>query len=102
ALLLCVRSFADPRYVVPLGIALGAAQLVRTFTLAAVGAVVIALLLARRWRAVAIVVVLAAAIPAWWYVHQQQVHGNALAYSRPTPSTPLLDRRPVRFYVDPG
>ena len=102
ALWLCVRSFRDGRYVVPLGVALGLAQLVRTFALATVAAVAVAFLVARRFRALALVLVLAAAIPAAWYVHQQQVYGNALAYSRPTPTTPLLSRRPARFYLDPG
>jgi len=102
ALWLCVRSFRDGRYVVPLGVALGVAQLVRTFALATVAAVVIVFALARRWRQLALVLALAAAIPAAWYVHQQQVYGNALAYSRPTPHTSLLERRPARFYFDPG
>ncbi len=102
ALWLCVRSFGDGRYVVPLGLTLGLAQLVRTFALGTVVAVAIALLVARRFRALALVLVLAAAIPAAWYVHQAHVYGNPLAYSRPTPSTPFLERRPARFYVDPG
>jgi hypothetical protein len=102
ALWLCVRSFHDRRYVVPLGIVLGLAQLTRTFALATVASVALALVLARRWRALAVVLALAAVVPAWWYVHQQEVRGNALAYSRPTPPKPLLERRPARFYVDPG
>ena len=102
ALWLCVRTFADRRYAIALGVALGAAQLVRAFTLWTVAAVAIALLAARRWRELAIVLVLAAAIPAPWYVHQRLTYGGSPVFNRPTVSKPLYERRPLRFYVDPG
>ncbi len=102
ALWLCVRTFADARYAWALGVALGAAQLVRAFSLWTVAAVVIALLLGHRWRQVAIVVVLAALIPAPWYAHEVDRYGTPLVFNRSAPATPLLDRRPARFFVDPG
>lgn len=102
AIWLCVRTFADPRYAWALGVALGAAQLVRAFALATVVAVAIALVAGRRWRALAIVAVLAALIPAPWYVHQDQRYGTPLPFNRSTPHTPLLERRPASFYLDSG
>jgi hypothetical protein len=111
ALWLCVRTFADPRYAWALGVALGATQLVRVPGLWTVGVVLLALLVARRRRELAIAAVLAALIPAPWYVHQVvEYDGNPLF---PRPATPLAhtgqgeakpiwERRPVRFYVDPG
>jgi hypothetical protein len=103
ALWLGVRTFTDRRYAVPLGVALGAAQLVRAFSLWTVFVVLLALAVGRRWRELAIVIVLAAAIPAPWYIHQRIVYGGSPAFNRPcTVCKPLLERRPVRFYVDPG
>src|SRR4029078_11325450 len=54
ALWLLLRTFADRRYLWALGVALGAIQLVRAFTLWTVGAVALALLAGRRFRDVAI------------------------------------------------
>jgi Dolichyl-phosphate-mannose-protein mannosyltransferase len=102
ALWLCLRTFRDPRYAWALGAALGAAQLVRAFALWTVAAVVLALLVGRRRRELAIVVVLAALIPAPWYVHETVKYGTPLAFNRSAPSTPLLERRPASFYLDPG
>jgi hypothetical protein len=102
ALWLCVRAFADRRYAVALGVALGAAQLVRAFALWTVAAVAIALLAGRRWRELAIVVVLAALIPAPWYVHQRIEYGGSPVFDRPTVSKPIYERRPASFYFDPG
>jgi hypothetical protein len=115
ALWLCVRTLADRRYVWALGVALGAIQLVRAFTLWTVGAVVLALLAGRRFRELAIVVLIAIAIPAPWYVHQRNEYGGSPAFAgRPTTAQgregndvtaapkPIWERRPVRFYVDPG
>jgi 4-amino-4-deoxy-L-arabinose transferase-like glycosyltransferase len=102
ALWLCLRTFANSRYAVALGVALGAAQLVRAFALWTVAAVVIALLLGRRWRELAIVVVVAGLIPAPWYIHQQLTYHGSPVFNRPTTQKPLYERRPVRFYVDPG
>ena len=103
ALWLCVRTFADPRYGWALGAALGAAQLVRAWALWTVAAAAIALFAGRRWRELAIVVVLAALIPSPWYIHQRLKYGGQPQFPQPvTSSKPLLERRPVSFYVDPG
>jgi Dolichyl-phosphate-mannose-protein mannosyltransferase len=102
ALWLCVHTFAERRYASALGVTLGAAQLVRAFALWTVLAVVIALAAGRRWRELAAVVVLAAAIPAPWYIHQRDKYGGSPVFNRPTVTKPLWERRPLRFYVDPG
>jgi hypothetical protein len=102
ALWLCVRSFADGRNLVPLGLTLGAAQLVRPEALWTVGVVAVVLAVARRWRSLLLVVVLSALVAAPWYVHEYDRYGSVLVYPVPTPATPLLERRPARFYVDPG
>jgi Dolichyl-phosphate-mannose-protein mannosyltransferase len=102
ALWLCVRTFADRRYAPALGVALGAAQLVRAFALWTVVAVVIALVAGRRLRELAVVVVLAGAIAAPWYIHQREKYGGSPVFNRPTVTKPLWERRPARFYVDAG
>jgi 4-amino-4-deoxy-L-arabinose transferase-like glycosyltransferase len=102
ALWLCVRSFADRRYVLALGVTLGVAQLVRAWALWTVLAVLIAFVLARRWRELAVVVALAVLIPAPWYVHQRVEYGRVFAFNRPEPTEPFLERRPARFFFDPG
>jgi hypothetical protein len=102
ALFFCVRAFADPWYAVPLGLTLGAGQLVRAFALWTVAAVAIALFTGRRWRPLIVTLVLAAAIPAPWYVHQRVEYGGSPVFNRPTVEKPLLERRPLAFYVDPG
>ena len=103
ALWLCVRTFADPRYAWGLGAALGAAQLVRAWALWTVAAVAIALVAGRRWRPLAIMLALAVLIPAPWYIHQRLKYGGQPQFPQPsTSSKPLLHRRPLSFYVDPG
>jgi 4-amino-4-deoxy-L-arabinose transferase-like glycosyltransferase len=105
ALALCVdllQRSASWSLSAALGITLGAAQLVRAFSLWTVAAVVIAVASARRWRELALVLVLAAAIPAPWYIHQRSTYGGSPVFNRPTKSKPLYARRPLRFYVDPG
>jgi hypothetical protein len=118
ALWLCVRTFADRRYAVALGVVLGVDQLVRVAALWAVAASVIALAVGRRWRQLAVVVVIAALIPAPWYVHQTLRYGGKGLYgatpgygnvssgpgatSRPTGHRPFWARRPAGFYLDPG
>ena len=110
ALWLCVRTFADWRYVFALGATLGAAQLVRAFALWTVAAVVIAFVAGRRWRELAIVLAIAAVIPAPWYAHQWQTYGSPI-FPRPATAEareptgkpkPIYERRPFGFYVDPG
>jgi hypothetical protein len=111
ALWLCVRTFGDPRWVWALGVSLGATQLVRAWGLWTVAAVAIALAVGRRWRELALALVLAAAIAAPWYVHQRLVYGGSPAFPQSTTTQgrnesgkpkPVWERRPVRFYVDPG
>lgn len=85
-----------------LGVTLGAAQLVRAFSLWTVAAVMLALLAGRRWRELALVLVLAVAIPAPWYLHQRDTYGGSPVFNRPTQQKPIWERRPVSFYVDPG
>jgi hypothetical protein len=114
ALWLCVRTLADRRYAVGLGIALGLAQLVLAAALWAVVAVAAALALGRRWRALAVALALAIVIPLPWYVHEQTTYSGLAPFPRPpTPAArtggrqsgkpkPWWDRRPLRFYVDPG
>ncbi len=98
ALWLCVRTFANPRYAWALGVTLGAAQLVRAWALATLAAVALALLLARRWRALAIVCVLAVAIPAPWYLHQRTTYGGQPQFPQPAQGTHL----PAGFYYGLG
>ena len=98
ALWLCVRTFANPRYAWALGATLGAAQLVRAWALATVAAVVLALLVARRWRALAVVCLLAIAIPAPWYIHQRTTYGGQPQFPQPAQAKPL----PGAFYYGLG
>ena len=103
ALWLCVRTFADPRYAWAVGVALGAGQLVRAWALVTVAAVLIALAVGRRRRELVIVAVLAALIPSPWYVHQRLKYGGQPQFPQPAISKkPLLERRPLSFYFDPG
>ena len=111
SLWLCIRTFNDPRYAVGLGVALGAAQLVRAFALWTVAAVLLALLLGRRFGVLVPVVVLAVLIPAPWYVHQALTYGGQPTFPQPTTKQgrtatgtpkPVYERRPRAFYVDPG
>jgi len=111
---LCVRTFADMRYAIGLGIALHAPQLVHPASLWAVAAAAVALALGRRWRSLAVALALAVVIPLPWYVHQQTTYSGLAPFPRPpTPQArqggaehgkpkPIYDRRPFRFYVDPG
>jgi hypothetical protein len=101
ALWCCIRTFSDHRYAFATGIALGAAQLVRAYALWAVPAVLIALLVGRRWREAAVVICLAALIPAPWYIHQTVEYGTPLPFALKAPAKPVWDRQPLRFYADP-
>ena len=114
ALWLCIRTFADRRYAYALGVALGLAQLVRAWSLWTVFVVLVALVLGRRWRELGVAVVLAAVISAPWYIHQAvEYNGNPVFPQPPTAQArtggvqsgkpkPIWERRPLRFYVDPG
>lgn len=114
ALWLAVRTFRDARYAIPLGLALGAGQLVRQSTLWTFAVVVLALAVGRHLRQLFVVVVLAVLVPLPWYVHQYDRYGGDPVFPRPpTPLArahkaphgkpkPLWDRQPWQFYVDPG
>jgi len=103
ALWLCARVFRGPWwYALPLGLALGGLQLVRAFGLWTVAAVAVALAVGRRWRELAVAIALAVLIPLPWYVHQRTTYGGSPVFNRPTVEKPVWERRPVRFYVDPG
>jgi hypothetical protein len=105
-----VRDDYRPSPAVVLGVALGAAQLVRAFALWTFAVVLLALLAAalvdagRRRRilaAAAIAVAATAAVAGPWYVYQSRSHSNPI-FDRPQVAKPLWERRPVEFYVDPG
>src|SRR5262249_59213963 len=111
ALWACARTFRDSRYAILLGVALGLGQLVRAWTLWTVFVVLVALIVARRWRNLAVVVALAVVIPAPWYIHQAvEYNGNPIFPRPPTPAAhtstgaakPIWSRRSWRFYLHPG
>jgi len=114
ALLLAARMIVRDDYrplpAVALGVALGAAQLVRAFALWTFAVVLLALIAAafvdagRRRRilaAAAIAVAATAAVAGPWYLHQSRSHSNPI-FDRPQVAKPLWERRPVEFYADPG
>jgi 4-amino-4-deoxy-L-arabinose transferase-like glycosyltransferase len=111
ALWLAVRTFADPRWMWALGVSLGALQLVRAWGLLTVAAILLALLVGKRWRELLVAVLLAAAVAAPWYVHQRNEYGGSPIFPQaPTKEAhhasgavkPVWERRPLRFYLDPG
>lgn len=96
------------KFAVPLGLLLGAGQLVRAWSLWMVAVATIVLVAAalgdrsvRRSAlgATAIALVLAAIVPAPWYVHQATHYSNPV-FDRPQEDEFLLARRPLAFYVD--
>ncbi len=98
------------KFAVPLGILLGAGQLVRAWSLWMVAVAVMVLVasaLADRsvrrpaLTATLVAVVLAALVPSPWYVHQATHYSNPV-FDRPQEEEFLLARRPLRFYVDAG
>jgi hypothetical protein len=114
ALLLVVRMLVRRsfRYVeaVALGVALGAAQLVRAFSLWTVAVVFMALAAAailrrdERRRVLAATAVAAAAtvlVAGPWYAYQANRYTNPI-FDRPQVAKPLWERRPASFYLDPG
>lgn len=93
---------------VPLGLLLGAGQLVRAWSLWMVGVAVAILCVAalldrvdRRavLRSLAIVLALTVLVPAPWYAHQLTRYSNPV-FDRPQEETFVLARRPIEFYVD--
>jgi hypothetical protein len=87
------------------GALFGLGALTRAWALPVLCAALLLLALdARRRRSSAPVLALggvAAVLVAPWLVNQQLAHGNALAFNRPAPATPLLERRPASFYLGP-
>jgi hypothetical protein len=105
-----VRHDYRVRSALGLGVALGAGEMVRQFSLWTLAVVVLAFVAAaslrepgRRSLALALATALAAcaviALP--WYVYRATHYGNAV-FDRPHSSKPLWERRPASFYVDPG
>ncbi len=111
---LAARLLAERRYgassAVVLGVALGAGEMVRQFalyTLAVVGIAWVVALSQRpgERRALLRAGVIAAAacivVAGPWYGYRVHHYANPV-FDRPHSSKPLLERRPARFYVDPG
>jgi len=115
ALLLVTRMLAARRFSVPaalaLGLVLGAAQLVRAFSLWTVAVAVFGLLAAalvggagrRRAPLVAAGAAVAASLvlAGPWYVRQAVEFSDPI-FAPPAPQEPLWQRRPPAFYLDPG
>ena len=115
ALYLAVRMFVRRsfgwRTALLVGLALGAAQLVRGFNLWLVPIVLLGFvagalggaLAPRRAASSAAVVLAAAALVAGpWYVRQAVKYSNPLAFNRPAPHVALWRRRPLSFYTGLG
>jgi len=93
-----------------LGVALGAAQMVRQFALWALATVVVAWL-AAAWaraeerrallRSLAVVLAAVVVVAGPWYGWRAATYGNAV-FDRPQTAKPLWDRRPASFYVGTG
>ena len=105
-----VRRRYGTRAALGLGVALGAGEMIRQFALYTLAVVAIAWLAAlwerrdeRRALFRAGLVALAACIVVAgpWYGYRVHHYANPL-FDRPHSSKPLLERRPLRFYVDPG
>jgi 4-amino-4-deoxy-L-arabinose transferase-like glycosyltransferase len=105
-----VREDYRRRTAVALGLALGAAQLVRAFTLWTFIAVVAVLVVAAVARvadrrrilvATGLAVAVTAVVTAPWYI-RQAVHYSNPVFNRPTVQAPLWRRRPVSFYTALG
>lgn len=112
ALLILARMLLTDGYTwklaVPLGLLLGAGQLVRAWSLWMVGVTVVILCVVavvdrveRRaaLKSLGVALALAALVPASWYAHQLTRYSNPV-FDRPQESTFVLARRPVEFYVD--
>jgi hypothetical protein len=105
-----VRDDYRPSPAIALGVALGAAQLVRAFALWTFAVVLLALFAAafadagRRRRilaSAAVAVAATAAVAGPWYAYQSRSYSNPV-FDRPQVAKPLWERRPVEFYADPG
>jgi hypothetical protein len=114
ALYLAARILMHRRYTwraaFGLGVALGAGEMVRQFSLWTLAVVVLVFAAGFWWRSVdrraqlvslSIALTACAAIALPWYVYRAVHYGNPV-FDRPQSTKPLWDRRPARFYVDPG
>jgi 4-amino-4-deoxy-L-arabinose transferase-like glycosyltransferase len=110
AVRMLVRDDFRSRWAVALGLALGAAQLTRAFTLWTFVAVVAVLVVAALARSVdrrrilvatGIAVAVTAVVTAPWYIRQAVRYSNPV-FNRPTVQAPLWRRRPVAFYTALG
>jgi 4-amino-4-deoxy-L-arabinose transferase-like glycosyltransferase len=88
------------------GALIGLAFLTRTWALPVAVALCLALVAGWRFgrdprllRTAGALLAVAAAIGAPWLVRQQVEHGSPLAFNRPEPEQPLLERRPAEFYT---
>jgi hypothetical protein len=113
ALVLAARMIVRRAWTVPwaiaLGAALGAAQLIRAFSLWTFGVVVLVLAVVavvrsderRRVVFALLVTLLATGVVAGpWYAYQSHRYTNPV-FDRPQVQVPLLQRRPAAFYLDP-
>ncbi len=111
AVRMLVRRSYGTRAALGLGLALGAAQMVRQFALYTLAVVVAGWLLAA-WsrprersallRGLAVALVACAFVGGPWYGYRAVHYGNPL-FDRPSPSTkPFFERRPVSFYARLG
>jgi len=105
-----VRRRYGTRAAIGLGLALGAGEMIRQFALYTLAVVAIAWLVALRerrderralLRAGAIATAACVLVAGPWYGYRVHHYANPL-FDRPHSSKPLLERRPVRFYLDPG
>jgi hypothetical protein len=105
-----VRDDFRRRTAIGLGLALGAAQLVRAFTLWTFGTVLVVLLVAALMReahrrrilaATAIAVATTTLVAGPWYVRQAILYSNPV-FAQPTRQVPLWRRRPLAFYTALG
>jgi 4-amino-4-deoxy-L-arabinose transferase-like glycosyltransferase len=110
ALLVVVRTLAGQRGGIGAGALagtlVGLAALTRPWALPVAVALCLALVAGWRFardprllRTAAALLAVAASITAPWLVRQQLEYGSALAFNRPEPEQPLLDRRPAEFYT---
>jgi hypothetical protein len=105
-----VRRTFRPLPAIALGIALGAGQLVRAFSLWTFAAVVLAFGAAALLRyadrrtvltTLGVVVAATAVVASPWYIRQTIHYGNPV-FDRPTENKPVWERRPASFFFGLG
>ena len=107
-LLVCVRGLRTRPTLATgagAGALLGLGALTRVWALPVLCAALLALALdgarRRRWTPVLALGVVSAMLVGPWLVNQQLAHDSALAFNRPPPAVPLVERRPASFYLGP-